>query len=126
MGKVDKDHFIDIDPVAVVDGTNREAIVDAISSAISKGNTLISIAGQKALVKSVATNHTDRKTFARFAKNTLCWKISNQHSSFEVCRLRKCGVGVWEDDPGDFMAFAAAAPINEIAEALAGQILGKV
>lgn len=122
VAKTEAGFFVDVEPVAVIEGSDRARIADAIKKTIIKGNPTIETPTRLTFPKPVVLSYANVKSWATFEKSSLCWKASKKESVLQLRPQRKNPNGGWEDDPEKVEIFTGPMAIDEIAEVAAKQI----
>ncbi|MBP1152672.1 hypothetical protein [Methylocaldum sp. RMAD-M] len=122
VAKTEAGFFLDIDPVAVLESSDRQQVSEAIKAAILKGNPTVPTPTRAAFPKPVVLNYANVKSWATFERNAYCWKVTGKDSAFQLCPQRKNPSGGWEDDPTNAETFNGRTAIDELANAVADKV----
>lgn len=86
VAKTEAGFFVDVEPVAVIEGSDRARIADAIKKTIIKGNPTIETPTRLTFPKPVVLSYANVKSWATFEKSSLCWKASKRKASCNCAR----------------------------------------
>ena len=84
VAKTDAGFFMDIDPVAVVEGVNHQTVAEAIKAVISKGNPTVATPTRATFPKPVILKYANVKSWATFEKGAFCWTIKKKDHSHPI------------------------------------------
>lgn len=122
VAKTEAGFFMDVEPVAVIERSDRTGIVDAIKATIANGNPIVQTPTRLTFPKPAVLSYANVKSWATFEKSAICWEISKQQSVLQFRPQRKHPDGGWEDDPEKIEIFTGPDAIDQIAGVVADQI----
>ena len=126
VAKTDAGFFIDVEPVAVVESTNRQEIISAIKAAIGSGNPIVATPTRAEFPKPVVLKYANVKSWATFEKNAFCWTVKKNASAFELHSPRMNVPKPWEEGPAKIETFDTEAAIDVLSCSIADQVRGTV
>jgi hypothetical protein len=118
MAQTEAGFFLGIEPVAVLDEKDLDAIESAIVSAVKKGNPKIPTPGREEYKADVLLKHSGVKSLSTFARLARTWNLSRQRGAFLISPSRPAQHGGSEEDSSRQESLPDTLPLKEIARRL--------
>lgn len=123
MARTEAGFYMGIEPVAVVDSSNREAVRSAFLDAIGRGNPIVPTPTRATFPPSPLLKHANVKSLSTFEKNAQCWKLGKYPAEFVVAPYRPGKYGGSEEDDSGKESFSASEPIECVVDRLLDRAL---
>lgn len=124
VARTDAGFYLDVDPVAVLDSTNRQGLIDALKRAISSGNPVVETPTRATFPKPVVLKYAHVKSWAAFEKSASCWTIKKVDDIFELHSPQENRAGSWDQDAARIETFEGEAAIEVLASSIVDQLQG--
>jgi hypothetical protein len=104
----------DIEPVAVVPVFNTDAVRQAFTDTISRGNPPTPHYTRGSHPQPVVLKYAGAKSWAAFARGTSSWSIKKKDGSWQIVSYRTHRDGHWEEDPEQVTTFPLRSSLGEV------------
>jgi len=122
VAKTDSGFYLDIEPVAVAEASDRDGLMRAIKEALSRDNPVIPTPMRDAFPKPVVLKYANVKSWSTFEKGTSLWSVDAKDSVYQIRPQRKHPEGGWEDDPAKTEILPCGITIDEIVQRIAKRV----
>ena len=99
MAQTEAGFYMRIDPVEVVDASDRKAVEDAMLRAIARGNPIVHTPTRDNFPEDVLLKYTRVKSLSTFEKLAQTWKFSKGQGAYLIAPYRPLKSGGSEEDP---------------------------
>lgn len=113
FGLVHKGLYRDVEPVAVVDVSDTEALRQAFRETIARGNPPTPYYPRDAYPQPVVVKYAGVKNWGTFARGTSPWNIKESDGIFQIFGSLK-GPSGWVEDPEQKVEFPPGATIDQV------------
>jgi hypothetical protein len=112
MGKMDKGFYRGVEPVAVVPVSNTDALRQALSETIARGNPQVPILRRREIPPPVLLKYAGVKSWSAFERGMRQWTIVEKDGSLQIAEQEKKSDGLWRDDPSRIVDFPHGATVD--------------
>jgi hypothetical protein len=113
FGRVDKGLYRDIEPVAVVDVSDTDALRQAFHETIARGNPPTPYYPRDAYPQPVVAKYAGVKTWSAFARGASPWNIKEKDGTYQIVGHRK-GPSGWVEDPEQRIQFPPGTTLDQV------------
>lgn len=121
-GLTDAGFYIDVDPVEVVNMSNKGELKRVLSEALNKESPKIPAPTRAAFPKPAVLKYAGLKSWQSFHRTASCWVISRQPGSYIIQGFRRDGRG-WEGDPDKIIIVPEEKGIDEVIRTFIAQVM---
>jgi hypothetical protein len=114
MGKMGRGFFRGVEPVGTVAVSSTEALREAITAAITRGNPPVPIPNRRDWPPPVVLKYAGVKSWSAFERGMKLWDTEKKEDRFQITRQKKQTDGMWKDDPEQTVSFPSNALIDEV------------
>jgi len=107
--------FRNVEPVAVVPVSERDALHQAFAETIARGNPKVPLPRGSDIPPPLMPKYAGVKSWGAFARGTTTWWISEKEGIYRIQGLRKDGRG-WVPDPDKLDTFPPGTGVDEVIE----------
>lgn len=113
--------FIDIEPVLTLPVSDRERLIQAIASMVSRANVCVPTPARSDYGTPVVVTAAGVKTWATFEKIAQLYKIYRTDTEYEIPRVERTDRG-WMDSPYEVKRLPLSLSHEEVARILVEQV----
>jgi hypothetical protein len=118
MAQTEAGFYMGIDPVEVVDASDRKAVVDAVLRAIARGNPRVPTPTRDNFPEDVLLKYANVKSLSTFEKLAQTWKFSKRQGAYLIAPYRPLKSGGSEEDPERTEAIPTEEPLETAVQRL--------
>lgn len=118
MAQTEAGFYVGIEPVEVVDVSDRLGVEDAMLRAINRGNPVIPTPTRDSFPEPVLLKYANMKSLAAFERSSESWKLSKREGAYLLAPYRPGKNGGSEEDPDRTEAIPAEMPLIAIVHRL--------
>jgi hypothetical protein len=116
MGKMDEGFYRGIEPVAVVSVSNTEALRQALTTTIARGNPEVPMLLRGKWPPPVVLKYAGVKNWSKFERGMQLWDIEDKAGVYQISGSAKQPNGMWKEDPKQTITFPPDASLDEVVE----------
>ena len=116
MGKMDKGFYRGIEPVAVVSVTNTEALREALTATIARGNPSVPVLRRSEYPPPVLLKYAGVKAWSAFDRDASLWDVGEEGGRFVIVGYNKRPSGESVQDPDQKIEFPPASSVDAIVD----------
>jgi hypothetical protein len=105
MGRMDKGFYRGVEPVAVVSVANSEALRQALTATISRGNPDVPMLRRREWPLPVLLKYAGVRTWSAFERGMRHWSLKEKDGIFRIVANEKQSDGMWLGDPEQTFTF---------------------
>ncbi len=124
MAQTEAGFYMGIDPVEVVDASDRKAVEDAMLRAIARGNPTVPTPTRDNFPEDVLLKYARVKSLSTFERVAQTWKFSKRQGAYLIAPYRPLKSGGAEEDPDRTEAIPAETALVEVVHRLVERALG--
>lgn len=124
MGKMDKGFYRGVDPVAVVPAANTDALRQALTETIARGNPHVPMLRRRDWPPPILLKYAGVKSWSEFERGMLFWTIKNRDGVFQIASQKKQPDGMWRDDPEQVVTFSPGTSADEVIDRMIAILQG--
>lgn len=114
VAKMSDGFYRDIEPVAVVAASNAEALRQALSGAVARGNPSASMLPRGQWPPPVVLKYAGVKSWSTFERDMSLWGLEEKGGAFSIIGKRKKPDGTVADDPEQTITFAHGTGVDRV------------
>ena len=121
--KTEAGYYLGIEPVAVVDATDRAAVKAAFLDAVSRGNPIVPTPSRSNFPPDPLLKYANVKSVSELAKSAHSWQLTKYATEYVAAPDRPGKYGGSEQDDGKKQVFPADEPMDRIVSRLVDHAL---
>lgn len=114
MGMMEKGFYRGIEPVSVVPVTNANALREALTATITRGNPVVPKLQRREWPPPVVLQYAGVKSWSAFERGMMLWSIEDKDGVWRVAGTRKGTDGAMVDDPEQTVSFPPVTPVQDV------------
>jgi hypothetical protein len=114
VAKMGDGFYRDIEPVAVVAASNTEALRQALSGAITRGNPSAPTLPRRQWPPPVVLKYAGAKNWSSFERDMSLWGLEEKDGAFTIIGKRKRDDGTVVDDLEQTMKFTSRTALDHV------------
>jgi hypothetical protein len=118
MAKTEAGFYMGIEPVEVVDATDREAVERAMIRAIARGNPVIPTPTRDNFPEDPLLKHANVKSLSTFERSAQTWKLSKRQGAYLIAPYKPGKEGGSVEDFDRTEAVPAEIPLETVVHRL--------
>lgn len=118
VAKMSDGFYRDIEPVAVVAVSNTEALRQALSDAIARGNPGASMLPRRQWPQPVVLKYAGEKSWSSFEREMSLFGLEEKSGVFSIIGKRKKPDGTVVDDPEQNITFAHGTGVDRVVDCM--------
>jgi hypothetical protein len=122
--KTEAGYYLGIEPVAVVDASDRAAVKAAFLDSVNRGNPIVPTPSRANFPPDPLLKYAKVKSVSEFAKSVQGWQLTKYATEYVAAPDRPGKYGGSEQDDSKKQVFLADEPIDSIVSQLVDQALG--
>jgi hypothetical protein len=99
MAKTEAGFYMGIEPVAVVDVSDRRGVEDALLCTVCRGNPIVPTPTRDTFPEDVVLKHAKVKSLSTFERSSETWQLAKHHDAYTLAPCRPGKHGGSEEDP---------------------------
>jgi hypothetical protein len=115
FGLVHKGLYRDIEPVAVVDVSDTDALREAFHETIARGNPPTPYYPRDAFPQPVVVKYAGVKSWSAFARGASPWNIKDKSGIYQIVGHLK-GPDGWVEDPEQTIDFPRGTTLDQVVD----------
>ena len=119
MAKTEAGFYMGIEPVEVIDVTNREELQQALIRVVKRGNPVVPTPGRDNYPEDPLLKHAKVKSLSVFEKSAKSWKLSKREGAYLITPYRPSDGGGAEED----LNRTEAVPVEESLESVVQRLV---
>lgn len=120
LGIVEKGFYRGVEPVTVVSVTNTEALRQALSATIGRGNPTVPRLRRSEYPPPVLLKYAGVKTWSAFDSDTSLWTVSEEGGRFVIVGYRKLPTGESVQNKDEKIEFPVGSSVDAIVDRMIG------
>jgi hypothetical protein len=114
MGKMGKGFYRGVEPVAVVSASNTEALRQALTATIARGNPDVPKLLRREWPPPVLLKYAGVKSWSAFERGMLLWNIVEKDGIYQIAGHAKQPNGMWKEDPEQTIKFVPGTSVGDV------------
>jgi hypothetical protein len=114
VAKMADGFYRDIEPVAVVAASNAEALRQALSGAITRGNPSAPALPRRQWPPPVVLKYAGAKNWSSFERDMSLWGLEEKGGAFTIIGKKKKDDGTVVDDPEQTVKFTSRTALDHV------------
>lgn len=114
VAKTEAGFYQTIEPVAVVELSDRQALIDVLKAMLLKGNPIIPTPRPPGRATSPILKYSPIKSLSKFDKEAVYWQIYEKGGVYEFGPLKRRADRGWEEDPDKIQKVPLDSTLDEV------------
>jgi hypothetical protein len=114
MGKMDKGFYRGVEPVAVIPASNADALYQALTATIARGNPHVPMLRRREWPSPVVLKYAGVKSWPAFERGMRLWSITEREGKFQIAEQKKQSDRMWRDDTRQLVEFPPGTSADEV------------
>ncbi|MFZ3361033.1 MAG: hypothetical protein WCA56_05410 [Xanthobacteraceae bacterium] len=115
-GRVEKGHYRNAEPVAVVPISNTEGAREALRATVARGNPPTPHYQPGNYPPSPILKYAGVKSWSIFARDAKTWSIHEENEIYQIVGYRKHAKGYWVEDSDQKIDFPPGTTVDAVIE----------
>lgn len=116
MGKMDKGFYRGVEPVAVIPASNTDALHQALTETIARGNPHVPMLRRRDWPPPVVLKYAGVRNWSAFERGMRLWNIVEEEGVFQIAEKEKQPDRMWREDPNQIVNFAMGSTIDVVVD----------
>jgi hypothetical protein len=116
VGKMGQGFYRDIEPVAAISVTDKEALRRIIAAKLTEGNPDVPTLPRRDWPAPVVLKPARVKSWAAFERGLSTWAIEDRDNRFSIIGSKKRPDGTRVDDPDQTIRFSSSVTLEQITD----------
>ena len=112
MAQTEAGFYIGIEPVEVIDATDRQGLEQALIRAVNRGNPVVPTPTRDKFPEDPLLKHAKVKSLSTFEKSAQSWKLSKREGAYLIAPYRPGKHGGSEEDVDRTEAIPEEEPLE--------------